>query len=135
MLPLLLIFPLPLRLFSSSPQSPSLHPLVWIREMLLLVEKIQLLQSLMQSLASYQKKPSYMPSLWHKLSHPTQVSTASVSETKGQEGAAKESYIRHSTSKDASSSTASAAIAEICSCQTEWQAQQIKAFQEEAARA
>jgi hypothetical protein len=46
MLPLLLMFPL--KLYLLSPQSPSLHSPVWTRERLSLMEKIQLLRSLLQ---------------------------------------------------------------------------------------
>jgi hypothetical protein len=50
------------------------------------------------------------------------------------EGAANKSYIRHSTSDGISGSRASAAIAEVCSCQSEWQIKEekIKALQEKA---
>jgi len=55
-------------------------------------------------------------------------------EVEGSEKAANKSYIRHSTSYDTSSFTASTAV---CSCLSEWQIkeEQIKALQEKAAKA
>jgi hypothetical protein len=65
------------------------------------------------------------------------MSTAPNSEVEGSEGAANKSYIRHSTSDGTSGSTTSAATAEVCSYQSEWQTkeEQIKALQEKAAEA
>jgi hypothetical protein len=62
------------------------------------------------------------------------MSTSPVSEVEGLEGAASKSYIRQSTSDGTSGSTKSAAV---CSCQSGWQIkeEQIKALQEEAAKA
>jgi hypothetical protein len=53
-------------------------------------------------------------------------------EIEGTEEVANKSYIRHSTSDGSSGSTA---LAEVCSCQSEWQTkeEQIKALQEKAA--
>jgi hypothetical protein len=55
-------------------------------------------------------------------------------EVEGLEEAANLSYIRHSTSYDASGSTASAAV---CSCLSEWQIkeEQIKVLQEKVTEA
>jgi len=66
-----------------------------------------------------------MPSLWHKRSHPNQVSIVASSKVKGQEGVA----------EGASSFTASAATIEVCFCQSEWQTkeEQIRPLQEKAA--
>jgi hypothetical protein len=65
------------------------------------------------------------------------MSTSSGSEVEGLEGAANKSYIRHSTSDYILGSTASAATAEVGSCQSKWQIkeEQIKALQEKAAEA
>jgi hypothetical protein len=62
------------------------------------------------------------------------LSTPPGSEVKGSEGAAKKSYIRHSTSYNTSGSAASA---KVCSCQSEWQTkeEQIKVLQEKAVEA
>jgi hypothetical protein len=49
------------------------------------------------------------------------MSTSLGSEVKGSEGVANKSYIKHSTSDGISDSTESAAIAEVCSCQSKWQ--------------
>jgi hypothetical protein len=83
-----------------------------------------------------------MPPLWFKWSHPTFAFTSKGSKIEDQERVAKTSYIRHWTSDPASGSMASgstalAAIAAICSCQSEWQThdKQIKALHEEAAEA
>jgi hypothetical protein len=55
------------------------------------------------------------------------VSIVTNYEVNVQEGAAKESYIRHSTSVGASSFMASAATVKICSCQhTEWKSPEKK---------
>jgi O-acetylhomoserine/O-acetylserine sulfhydrylase-like pyridoxal-dependent enzyme len=65
------------------------------------------------------------------------MSTSSGSKVKGSKGAAHKSYIRHSTSDYIPGSTASAATAEVGSCQSEWQIkeEQFKALQEKAAEA
>jgi hypothetical protein len=65
------------------------------------------------------------------------MSTSLGTEVEGSEGATNKSYIRYSTSDCISSSTASAATTEVCSCQSEWQIEeeQIKVQQEKAAEA
>jgi hypothetical protein len=65
------------------------------------------------------------------------MSTSSGSEVEGSEGATNKSYIKHSTFDYIPGSTALAAIAEVGSCQSEWQikAEQIKTLQEKATEA
>jgi hypothetical protein len=65
------------------------------------------------------------------------MSISSGSKFEGSEGATNKSYIRYSTSDYIPGSTASAATAEIGSCQSEWQIkeEQIKALQEKATKA
>jgi hypothetical protein len=65
------------------------------------------------------------------------MSTAPGSEVEGSMRTANKSYIRHSTFDSTSGSTASAATAEVCSCQSEWQTkkEQIKALQEKVVEA
>jgi hypothetical protein len=62
------------------------------------------------------------------------VSTAPSSQDEGSEEATNKSYIRHSTFDGTSGSTA---LAEVCSCQLEWQTkeEQIKALQKKATEA
>jgi hypothetical protein len=63
------------------------------------------------------------------------MSTAPGSEVGGSERAANKIYIMHSTFYSTSGSTVSAATAEVCSCQSEWQIKEelIKALQEKVA--
>jgi hypothetical protein len=60
--------------------------------------------------------------------------TTPGSEVKGSEGAANKSYITHSTFDNTSGSMA---LAEVCSCQSEWQTneEQIQALQKKVTEA
>jgi hypothetical protein len=70
----------------------------------------------------------------HHWSHPTKVSTAPGSHAESSEEAANKNYIRHS---NFDGTLGSMALAEVCSCQSEWQTkeEQIKALQEKATEA
>jgi uncharacterized membrane protein len=65
------------------------------------------------------------------------MSTAPNLKVEGSEEAANKSYTRYSTSDGTSGTMTSAATAEVCSCQSKWQAkeEQIKELQEKAAEA
>lgn len=91
-----LISPLLQRLCSSSPLSLSLQPPTWIKERKSLVEMLWLLRRPLKSLLPLEGL------LMFKWSHPNPVFTSQGSEIKGQEKAAKTSYIPHQTSDKAS---------------------------------
>jgi len=102
--------------------------------MMLFVRMLTLiLQRLSRSIQTKEACPPFITAT--SPSHPTQMFRAS--EDEGLEGAANKSYIRHFTSDGTSGSMASAAIADVCFCQLEWQTkeEQIKALQEKAADA